>query len=415
MKTTRIFVVFLSLLMLSANCHAAWRDKEGKVLEDTESMKSSGDFGAQLVLIGDEDEFFKRWETPSKDVQINTISQLARGESLIAPVIFSGCYTNEDGKCDVVMDYSVLKPDGTTYAELKDVEVWTDKPAPLDGTLELSVGHIKIVIEPDDLLGTYSVSAKVTDRVLKSSLELNQKFTVMESADIQSGTPKSLSKAEMEELNRWFTYYYKYPQPEFIEEKVKAMVAAGFFDNSNAVAPLIMFFAEVFRQNENLLIKWEKTFVSLPPKYKNYLAYALWQSNTETGKTIVKRWGERDPSIKEIQSNDPFDLKKIPVNSPAILDMFWGSFMASGDTVYVDRIISVLTYPTDLEQQDERLKNLMIVNSAKWSLTSNAFQHDLVYQTCNKYVDSEDHKLREAIIEVLSGADKQRSERGAVN
>ena len=415
MNITKLFIVFLSILVISVNTQAAWKDKEGTVIDDTEWMKSSGDFGAQLVLIGDENEFLKRWKTPSKDVQIKTVSQLARGESLIAPVIFSGCGTNEDGKCNVVMDYSVVKPDGTSYAELQDVEVWVNKPAPPEGILELSAGYIKIVIEPDDLFGTYSVSARVTDTVLNSSLELTQKFLVKEISDIQTESPVTLSKDEMDELHLWLTYYYKNPQPELVEERVKEMIVAGYFDNSTAVSPLIMFFSEVFRQNENLLLEWEKGFANLSPKYQNYLAYAFWQSNTETGKTIVKRWGDRDPSIKEIRSTPPFNLKTIPVDSPVVLDMLWGSFMASGDTEYVDRIISVLTNPTDLGLKDERMKNLMVVGSAKWSLSSNAFQHDLVYQTCNKYMDSDDQKLREAIIEVLSVADKERSERGAAN
>jgi len=303
MKSIKLFTVLLLIFLVSVHSHAAWKDKEGNVLDDTEWMKSSGDFGAQLVLIGDEDEFFKRWETPSKDVHINTTFQITRGESLIAPVIFSGCSTNEDGKCNVVMDYSVTKPDGTSYAELKDVEVWIDKPAPPEGILELSVGHIKIVIEPDDLLGTYSVAAKITDKVLKSSLGLTQKFTVKESSDIRTGAPKSLSKSEIEELNLWFTYYYKKPQPELIEEKIKAMFTAGFFDNSNAVAPLIMFFAEVFRQNENLLLKWEKTFANLSPKKQNYMAYALWQSNTGgSGLTI----GEMALGMSSCQENHAF-------------------------------------------------------------------------------------------------------------
>lgn len=415
MKTTRLWVILFSLLVVSVSSHAAWRDKAGKTLDDTEWMKSSGDFGAQLVLIGDEDEFLKRWETPSDTVRLDSVSQLARGESLIAPVIFSGCSVAKDGTCHVVMDYSVIKPDGTPYAEMKEVDVWTDRPAPPEGILELSTGYIKLVIEPDDLLGTYSVTATVTDKVLHASLELTRKFTVTETPAIKAETPKRVSQAEREALNRWFTYYYQYPQPELVEEKVGTMVAAGFFDKEGAVAPLIMFLSEVFRQNENRLSQWEKTFADLSPKYRRYLAYALWQSKTPIGKNIVKRWGKRDPSIKEIQGTEPFDLKKIPVDSPTTLDMLWGAFMASGDTEYVDRIVSVLTYPTDSKQQEERLKNMMIVGSAKWSLASNAFQHDLVYRTCNRYVDSKDPQLRDAIIEVLSKADKQRAERGAVN
>lgn len=81
-----------------------WHDMQGNTLEDTEWMKSSDDFGAQLLLVGNEEEFLKRWETPSKIFNTKTISEIKRGEPFITPIIFSGCYTNSDGNCIVTTD-----------------------------------------------------------------------------------------------------------------------------------------------------------------------------------------------------------------------------------------------------------------------------------------------------------------------
>lgn len=264
MTKTRLLTIAI-LLMLPSFSAAKWNDKEGKILEDTEWMKSSGEFGAQLVLIGDEKEFFKRWETPSRDVHLNTISQLQRGDSLITPIIFSGCYTNNEGNCNVVVDFNVLKPDGTSYADLNDIEVWIDKPAPPKGILELSVGYLKIIIEPEDSLGKYIVKANVTDRIKESSFMLTQEFTVTNVLPAKQNTSTSENKKTeaIKELGLWFTYYYKNPQPEDFEVKIKAMVDAGFFDKPSSITSLIMFLSEIFRQNEKVLPQWEKTFIEL--------------------------------------------------------------------------------------------------------------------------------------------------------
>ena len=83
------------LLMFPSFGTAKWYDNDGNIVEDTEWMKSSGDFGAQLLLVGDEKEFFKRWEEPSKNVHLNTVSKLQRGGSLITPIIFNGCMNSQ--------------------------------------------------------------------------------------------------------------------------------------------------------------------------------------------------------------------------------------------------------------------------------------------------------------------------------
>ena len=411
-----ISTILLLILMCPAISTAKWNDKEGNILEDTEWMKSSGDFGAQLVLIGDEKEFFERWGTPSEDVHLNTISKLQRGESLITSIIFAGCYVNKDGNCNVVTDINIIKPDGTSYGEANGLEVWVDKPAPPKSLLELGVDYMKIIIEPEDPLGVYSVQAKVTDNIKKSSFTLVQKFTVSDEPPIQqkvSKTEKKVSEAEIKKLSRWFTYYYKDPQPETVEDNIEAMVVAGFFGKQSAVGPLIMFLSEVFRQNEKLLPAWEQSFAKLPFNSRGYIAQALWESNTTNGKKIIEKWKKEGivEKIDRIISNVPIDLKNINITSPAMLDMLWASFMASGDKQYIERIIGVLAYPDDSPKQEERLNNIMLIGAAKWSLSSNAFQHDLVYEICEKYAKSEDPNTHEAIVKILAKADEAKEQK----
>ena len=53
MKKLFLFVALSVPLM----AQSAWIDSNGKTIADTESMRSSGDFGVQLVLTPDENQF----------------------------------------------------------------------------------------------------------------------------------------------------------------------------------------------------------------------------------------------------------------------------------------------------------------------------------------------------------------------
>jgi len=400
MKNSILLIIFLILVIPSIS-HGKWNDGQGNLVEDTEWMKSSGDFGAQLLLIGDENEFFKRWETPSVTVKFQTVSEINRGEPLITPIIFSGCYVNESGNCMVSAALKILRPDGSTYADMPQVEIWENKPPPPKGILELGVGYLKVIIEPEDPDGTYTVEAKVTDNVKKSSFVLTRTFSVpSQKLTKQINQP---DKETIKELSQWFTYYYKALHSAQDIENIKRMFQSGFFNKPSAVAPLVMFLAEFFRQNETRMPGWEKSLHEIPQNEGFYLLHSLWQANTDNTLKILSNWPDlkSERIIEKIKERPPVDLKTIEINSPAILDMLWATFMASGNTLYVERIISSLSLPTDLDEKDERINNLLIVGAAKWSLASNAVQHELVFKTCQKFTDSDNPNIKQAILEVL--------------
>jgi len=400
MNKTILFIISFFLFVPSIS-HGKWNDRQGNPVEDTEWMKSSGDFGAQLLLIGNEKEFFNRWKTPSETVKFETVSEINRGESFITPIIFSGCYVNKSGNCMVNAALKVLRPDGAIYADMAQIEIWENKPPPPKGILELGVGYLKVIIEPEDPEGTYTVQAKVTDNVKKSSFVLTRTFSV--SSNIEAKPNKQLGDEAIKELGQWFTYYYKTPHSERDVENIYKMFEAGFFNKPSAVAPLIMFLAEFFRQNESMIPNWEKALHEIPQDDNFYLLHSLWQANTDNALKALNNWPEiqSDKIIKKIKEHPPVDLETIEINSPAILDMLWATFMASGNTFYVERIISSLSLPTDSKEKNQRINNLLIVGAVKWSLSSNAMQHELVLKTCQKSADSEDPKIREAIPEIL--------------
>jgi len=411
MKNTILSIIFLFIVVPSIS-HGKWNDRQGNPVEDTEWMKSSGDFGAQLLLIGNENDFFKRWETPSETVKFETVSEINRGEPLITPIIFSGCYVNKSGNCMVSAALTILRPDGTTYADMPQVEVWENKPPPPKGILELGVGYLKVIIEPEDPDGTYTVQAKVTDNVKKSSFVLTRTFSVPSHKEAKSS--KQPDEETIKKLSQWLTYYYKIPHSDQDIENIKTMFQAGFFDKPNSVSPLIMFLAEVFRQNDSRIPTWEKILHEIPQNEFFYLLHALRQANTPNAIKALEDWPSdtAGTTIKKIKESQTIDLTNAPITSPAMLDMLWATFMASGNTAYVERIINVLALSPDAEEKDSRINSMLIVGAAKWSLSSNAFQHELVYRTCQKFTDSENQNIKKAISEVLEKANETKAQQG---
>jgi hypothetical protein len=70
------------------------------------------------------------------------------------------------------------KPDGSPYDAEEDADLWSQKPPPPKGELQLSVGAIGVRIEPNDPSGTYSVRARVVDKVSHATVELTRTFVV---------------------------------------------------------------------------------------------------------------------------------------------------------------------------------------------------------------------------------------------
>ena len=80
--------------------------------------------------------------------------------------------------------------------------------------------------------------------------------------------------------------------------------------------------------------------------------------------------------------------------------------MASGDELYVKRVIETLSLSTDIKDRHQRINNLLLIGSAKWSLASNAIQHPLVLAVCKKYQNSKDPNIKKHILEVLKNVDE---------
>lgn len=172
-----VLVLFCALV----TAHAQWREG-GAAVPDTEWSKSDGDFGAMLLVTDDPEGFFERWnQPPSQDYmpRMATVSSATRDDTVVAVVIFTGCSANPNGDRESEVDFKVLFPDGSVYADLEGGELWTGKPAPTPPTIQVSIANLGLKIENDDPFGIYRMEAVVRDKVTSRQLKLSQELEVV--------------------------------------------------------------------------------------------------------------------------------------------------------------------------------------------------------------------------------------------
>ncbi|MGH8030396.1 MAG: hypothetical protein ACREO3_10720 [Arenimonas sp.] len=174
-----MFVLAASLALAPAIALGQWNEN-GKPMPDTAWAKSAGGFGAQLFFTDAPDALFAAWAVPGPLVQTTDVERIARGKPIVGVIIFAGCAADAAGNCNAIVTYSIRGPDGKAYGETLPTELWQGKPGPPTGQVQLAVGNIGVVIEPEDLLGTYTVRAEITDTVSGKAMVLERAFTAHE-------------------------------------------------------------------------------------------------------------------------------------------------------------------------------------------------------------------------------------------
>ncbi len=155
-------VLFLAL-SLPLIAQSAWIDSSGKPIPDTESMRSAGNFGVQVVLTPDDKQFRQTWNSTKGTPKLSSTNAVRLGSSVAAVLIFHGCSPNAAGVCDVVTEFVLESPDGAK-TPAGGGPVWN--VAPLQGgLLQLGQASMTVGFDKTDPVGDYKVIANVKDKV----------------------------------------------------------------------------------------------------------------------------------------------------------------------------------------------------------------------------------------------------------
>ena len=133
-------------------------------------------FGVMQVASGDVEKFIAAWKLGNgpKSASTSTVAN----QPLFTFLIFQGCKPDPMGKCDVIADYVITRPDGTTNEDNKGVVVW-DKAAPADPRKPtMGDGALGYGVDDEGPFGDYRVVATVTDRVAGTTVTTEQTLTI---------------------------------------------------------------------------------------------------------------------------------------------------------------------------------------------------------------------------------------------
>jgi hypothetical protein len=144
-------------------------------------------FSVLQVAVPDSAKFIAGWKLGTGGGSATT--KTVANQPLFTFLIFRGCKANAQGNCDVVADYVITRPDGTTNEENKDFVVW-NKAAPTDPKKPyLSDGALGYGVDDEGPFGDYRVVATVTDRVAGITLTTEQTLTITSGKDTPPAKP----------------------------------------------------------------------------------------------------------------------------------------------------------------------------------------------------------------------------------
>ena len=138
---------------------------------------------------------------------------------------------------------------------------------------------------------------------------------------------------------------------------------------------------------------------------KQVVLTSIWWSNTKEGKELLQSIAAgltakgKSEFQKQIDSTPP-QVDTMDMESPDVLDMLWGCFCATGDTKYVKRLMSTLSWS---KNDAKDLPKMLIASAARWSLVSNVNQHEKVKEFCLSTA-SQDAELKPYLEAVLTEA-----------
>ncbi|MDO6680581.1 MULTISPECIES: hypothetical protein [unclassified Shewanella] len=174
----KFLIFFISIVSFSA-ISEQWYEN-GEIAPERSFQGGIGDFGAMVFMTTNSQKMLDNWEVPTDGYYVTNDEEVEKGQPIEALVVFYGCKANEKGNCVAEVDYRIVKPDGSVYTEIKDTELWKNKPAMPEGQLGLAVDRVGLIAELGDPVGVYTVELVIRDLVSNNEFPLYSSFKVIE-------------------------------------------------------------------------------------------------------------------------------------------------------------------------------------------------------------------------------------------
>lgn len=167
-----------------ADTTTALQDKEygwwqnGKPVPDSDNIKSKDGFGVQMWITNDE-SFFDDWKKPETP-KLRFTETAIRNKKVFIIFLFINPGLDQSSTANVIADVLIKAPDGEIYGSFKDMEIWQRVYDTPRNSIQLGVGHLGLVIEDGEQLGTYKIEAVIKDELKAITLKVQTEFTAKE-------------------------------------------------------------------------------------------------------------------------------------------------------------------------------------------------------------------------------------------
>ncbi len=140
----------------------------------------------------------------------------------------------------------------------------------------------------------------------------------------------------------------------------------------------------------------------------------LWYSGVPEARAILQELSSSMPAqaarIRFLLATPAPHIVEIPPDQGAwVLDAWWGYFLATGEELPVRAVIAVLPWT----QVRGDVGRLLIGGAARWSLASNAVQHDRVLEICKAQLAVQKPETAALLAEVVRSAEAERAKNRA--
>lgn len=205
------------------------------------------------------------------------------------------------------------------------------------------------------------------------------------------------------DVGQFLDTYYMKPRPQWITPAFEIMSKGPLLTNPAARGPLIVFIGTTTAANPQAVAPLVQLASTLTKEQAGVIYAGLWFANTDATRATLRQVSEnsRDAEVRngidDLMRKQPPDLGNIPIDSPAILDMLWAQYLASGNTQALQRVISTL--PWVMEQG--KVERYVIGHAARESLIANCKRHPAVLKYCRDTIDGQPPEAQRVLEHVI--------------
>lgn len=344
------------------------------------------------------EDIFRR--TPSGLGPVFTATrEIAQGQRLDILVLPRDCAIDDEEMVDVTYDLLIRRPDGSQMEPKVGLEVALRRKA-FPGMILFPGQLVRFSTGPDDPPGEYLFEVTVHDKVGGRSATKNVAVMV-------GGSNEPLPLPEGFDPARWIAHYYLNPTPRFAIPAFAAMsripqIANRAVDGHGA---LLGFYEQILADNPWLLTQLKAHLPTVTHEAERRLV------NTVLAYVLRDDREFRNPLPRAVRRQMP--VPSAEPMSGGQLDLQWGRFLAGGRFEPIRALVAVAEAYLPHRGELERFKQLetkpkvtppevlkaAILNSALWSLGSNAHQHKRVRDYLTGIMEAVD--ISEAMEQVL--------------